>query len=150
VRSCRLCRITLPFFVGAGFFIHVDDLPVYLSWVRFISFHYYSFRWLMINEFADHSYPCAFAADAQSAAAAALVSNTTLPAADAQVVAAECALFDGNNVLQNQGINDHGMGAPIAGLILSIAVMYFIAWLFLRFRPISVSRSGSGMRALCI
>ncbi len=113
-----------------------DDIPVYLRWFRYISYPYYSFRLLMINEFSDHTYPCPFADEAAAAAAQALAANTTLPLQySPQAVAAQCALFDGNNVLQGQGINDHGTDAPIAGCFVAIFVFHFIAYLFLRFVP---------------
>ncbi len=116
--------------------MHVDDLPAYLAWIRFCSFHYYSYRLILINEFSGHSYPCAYADDAQAAIAAASRLNATLDARySPQSVAAECALFRGDNWLQSQGINDHGMGAPVAGLAVIIVVFYFISWLVLRFWP---------------
>lgn len=43
--------VTLMLF--GGFYANQDTIPVWLSWIRFVSFLFYAFSGLMVNEFKD-------------------------------------------------------------------------------------------------
>ncbi len=93
-------------------------------------------RLLAINEFADHQYPCPYADQAAAATAAAAAAGTAVPPEfTPQAVAQACAAFDGNAVLAAQGMNDHGIAAPIAGMLTLVVVFHLLSWAVLHFFP---------------
>ncbi|KAJ3277913.1 hypothetical protein HK104_002846 [Borealophlyctis nickersoniae] len=44
--------------MGAGFFININDLPVYIRWIKDASYFSYAFRLISTNEFSGHKYDC--------------------------------------------------------------------------------------------
>ena len=51
-------------FIGlsSGFLVNFASLPVYVNWIRYVSFGSWSFRLLMTNEFSDNSFGCPYPA----------------------------------------------------------------------------------------
>ncbi|XP_065840254.1 protein white-like [Oscarella lobularis] len=43
----------IPFLLFGGFFIRSGTVPVYLEWIQFISWFFYGFETLMVNEWTD-------------------------------------------------------------------------------------------------
>ena len=49
----------LTTFLVAGFFVQTDDMPPWITWLRFLSFNSYSYSELMQSEFdGSRTYPC--------------------------------------------------------------------------------------------
>lgn len=50
--------VILPLMIGGGFFINVDSIPIYLIWLKYISFFKYAFENMMILEWEGKSIDC--------------------------------------------------------------------------------------------
>jgi ABC-type multidrug transport system ATPase subunit/ABC-type multidrug transport system permease subunit len=50
--------IIVLFMLGGGFYQNLDKLPVFISWLQYISFIRYAFEALTINEFRDLTFTC--------------------------------------------------------------------------------------------
>lgn len=50
--------VVVIFILFGGFFINSENIPVYFSWFRYVSFFQYTSRILFRNEFVDAVYAC--------------------------------------------------------------------------------------------
>ena len=50
--------VILPLMIGGGFFINVDSIPIYLIWLKYISFFKYAFENMMILEWEGKNIDC--------------------------------------------------------------------------------------------
>ena len=78
-------------FIGlaSGFLINFASLPVYVAWIKYVSFQSWSFRLLLSNELSGQQFPCPYPAGSGF-----------------------CAQYDGNAVLQTLGIGADEYAAP--------------------------------------
>ncbi|KAK0385457.1 hypothetical protein NLU13_7933 [Sarocladium strictum] len=53
--------------LASGLIIHVDNMPVYIGWTRWITYSFYTFSAYVANEFEGSFYDCPFAAGRGSA-----------------------------------------------------------------------------------
>lgn len=100
----------------AGYLVNYHDIPVYVKWVRYLSFCSYSYRILMSNEYSDRVIPgCAS-------------SNP-----------ADCTQYDGNYILETQDIGVHDYTTPWIGLVVLAVCYYSIAYINLYYIRFPVS-----------
>lgn len=50
--------VILPLMIGGGFFINTDSIPIYLIWLKYISFFKYAFENMMIIEWSGRNINC--------------------------------------------------------------------------------------------
>eukprot|EP01087_Luapelamoeba_hula_P017490 TRINITY_DN551_c0_g1_i1.p1 TRINITY_DN551_c0_g1~~TRINITY_DN551_c0_g1_i1.p1 ORF type:complete len:671 (+),score=117.28 TRINITY_DN551_c0_g1_i1:236-2248(+) len=48
----------IPLLLVGGLFLNVDDIPDYLVWLQYLSYFYYSFSGMLVNEFEDVHFHC--------------------------------------------------------------------------------------------
>lgn len=91
----------------AGFLVNSKDIPVYVSWVRSISFLNYAYRILMTNQYSNYIVP-------------------GCPYSDP----ADCSQYSGNDILaaQNIGVNDYTEPWCVMG---AICIAYYTVALLL-------------------
>ena len=100
----------------AGYLVNYHDIPVYVKWVRYLSFCSYSYRILMSTEYSDRVIPgCAS-------------SNP-----------ADCTQYDGNYILETQDIGVHDYTTPWIGLVVLAVCYYSIAYINLYYIRFPVS-----------
>lgn len=95
----------------AGFLVNFDTIPVYIGWVRYISFLSYAYRILMSNEFAGRTF-----------------STCSDPSCDIQ----------GDDILNSYGIfphNSKGTWAPLIAIGLAYNLIALLALKYLLFPP---------------
>ena len=99
-------------FIGltSGFLVNFKELPIYVKWVKYISYHSYSYKILMSNEFSDRIFN------------GCLSENPS-----------DCILFNGNFLLSqnNVKVNDYQSTWPV--LFAMIIVYHLIAYINLKF-----------------
>jgi hypothetical protein len=95
-----------------GFFLNLDDLPVYVRWMSPLSFAAHGYRMFALTAFRDEKLRC------------------PLPADDPL-----CAQFDGNRVLDSQSFADHSYVTPALGLTALIVGFFLLAYIALTFIP---------------
>ncbi|THU84675.1 P-loop containing nucleoside triphosphate hydrolase protein [Dendrothele bispora CBS 962.96] len=86
---------TLMNFAG-GFVLQADSIPVYLRWIKWISFPFYSFAALMVNEFTDQLFDC--------------------PLGDPNTDS-DCVQYSGNFVLRSFSLTPGWFAVPMGALI---------------------------------
>ncbi|ORX86087.1 P-loop containing nucleoside triphosphate hydrolase protein [Basidiobolus meristosporus CBS 931.73] len=106
--TASLMSNSLVTFAGlsCGFFVQIDTVPVYLSWIKHISFVYYPFRLLITNEFTDQDFPC------------------PLPDPNNPV----CQQYQGKFVLQNLGFQPNEYAYYMVGLAIMLVVLMLMTW----------------------
>jgi ABC-type multidrug transport system ATPase subunit len=95
-----------------GFLIQTDQIPVYVRWLKWISYMFYVFSGLCTNEFAGHFYACPYSTDPMDPA---------------------CQQFTGHAILDNLGFPPDWTGRPIAILVAFVACFYIVAGLLLHY-----------------
>jgi hypothetical protein len=50
--------ITVLFLMFGGFYINIDNIPIYYKWIYYISFFRYSYEALLANEFRGLQFAC--------------------------------------------------------------------------------------------
>ncbi|KJE95369.1 ABC transporter [Capsaspora owczarzaki ATCC 30864] len=95
----------------SGFFVLNDLIPIWLRWIKYISFMYYSFGLLLQNEFSGGSYYCEPSEFAP---------NHT------------CPITTGAQALQNLGAADTKIGENIIILVALIVAARTVCFLALR------------------
>jgi ABC-type nitrate/sulfonate/bicarbonate transport system ATPase subunit len=98
----------------SGLLVQLDSVPVWLAWIKRISFLNFSFRILAANEFRDRTWPCPGNVRASSPAA--------------------CAAYDGNAVLARLGVAPDASDAAVA-LGVNFVVLVVAAAGVLAVRP---------------
>lgn len=96
----------------AGFLVNYHDIPLYVKWVRYLSFCSYSYRILMSNEYSDRIIP-------------------GCPSDNP----ADCSQYDGNTILDSQDIavNDYSSTWPaLLGLFLVYHTVAFVLLHYVR------------------
>jgi ABC-type multidrug transport system ATPase subunit len=98
----------------SGLLVQLDSVPVWLAWIKRISFLNFSFRILAANEFRDRAWPCPADVRASSPAV--------------------CAAYDGNAVLARLGVAPDASDAAVA-LGVNFVVLVVAAAGVLAVRP---------------
>ncbi|KAI9099904.1 P-loop containing nucleoside triphosphate hydrolase protein [Phlyctochytrium arcticum] len=99
---------------SSGFYIQINEIPVYLRWFKDISYISYGYRLLSSNEFSENSYACP---DLQ------LPPGTIDP---------RC---QGVNILRSQGFTEHDYWTPTLLLILNFFILMIVSALILSVMP---------------
>ncbi|KND02196.1 uncharacterized protein SPPG_02683 [Spizellomyces punctatus DAOM BR117] len=107
---------------SSGFFIQVDQIPVYLRWFKEISYITYGYRLLATNEFTNNEYACPE-----------LGTNGQDP---------RC---QGESILKSLGFKSNDYTTPIVALIVNYAILMFLTGLVLRLKPHSGVRHASAI-----
>lgn len=114
-------------FIGltSGFLVNFHDLPIYVKWVKNISFHSYAYRILMSNEFSDRVFP-----------------GCPSPGPEG------CMQYDGNSILKSEKVlvNDYEVTWPVLfGICIAYHLIAFLLLHFVRHPPSgSVSEGSEG------
>ena len=94
----------------AGYLVNFNSLPIYIFWVKFISFLAYSYQIVMVNEFSDNTLGgCPYDDDP------------------------DCTQYDGNEVLQSNGIANDNYISTWPPLLTIFIVYHLVAVLLLDF-----------------
>lgn len=110
--------VIIPFMLFAGFYVDLDSVPVWLSWIQYISIFKWSLQALLVNEFFHAKFDCA---------PDEFISVQT-PEGTIQV----CPVTDGKQVIATQGFETK----DFSDYWIPIAVM---AGLFVFFRIAALS-----------
>lgn len=108
--------------MSCGFFIQAGTFPVYVGWVKYISFYFYSMGALLSNEFSDKFYDCP------------LEGGRDNPG---------CLPYDGNFILRSLDFPQHWIKAPMAIMVAWIIGFYVAAGLVLRFFTVDINVSAA-------
>ena len=116
--------------LSCGFFIQAQSLPVYVRWIKYISYVYWGFGALSSNgiasfnpsnrvEFADNFFDCPYG-------------NVTNYA---------CTPYMGNFVMDQLGIPRYFVTTGVLALMGFVLFYLVTAWMFLQFIPVRMSFS---------
>ena len=124
--QASLMANSLYTFMGltSGLLVQLESVPIWLAWIKSISFLNFSFRTLAAVEFRDRTWPC--------------------PAPSASPV---CAAYDGNAQLARLGV-DRDITFPFVALGVNFAVLVVMAILVLALRPRIATRLQAAMLPL--
>jgi ABC-type multidrug transport system ATPase subunit len=90
--------------IASGYLVATKDTPIYLRWIKHISYINYSYRILMANEYTDRMFPCPYDTSSQ------------------------CSQYDGNEILASQAIEpDEDKKATTWLCLLVIGAVYHVA-----------------------
>lgn len=102
--------------ISAGFLVATKDTPIYLKWIKNISYISYSYRILMANEFTDRNFNCPYPFPTQ------------------------CTQYDGNAILESQAVEqDEEKSITWLYLFLLMSCYYLIAFLLLEYNRFPVT-----------
>jgi len=93
----------------AGYLVNLHDIPLYISWFKYISFCGYGYKILMYNEFDDNVYGDCDASNPDD----------------------NCLLYDGNYILSQQGIDRNDYINSWPALIALCIGYHLIAYILL-------------------
>eukprot|EP00121_Abeoforma_whisleri_P006665 Awhi_evm1s6069 len=100
--------------LASGFLVNVDSIPIWLRWTKYISFLYWGYMALSLNEFRNNVYNCA------------LILNNTTP--DPQC--------NGNFILTSFSIDiDETLYLPLGVLLGFTLAFYVLSALILKYIP---------------
>ena len=104
--------IILLLLIFAGFYMELDQLPPWCAWLKYLSYLYWGYSGMMVNEFNGRELPC----DAQRPGE----------------YAAECP-FSGDLVLEAHSMGEATVGLSLLSLLLMSLIFRVAAYLCLRF-----------------
>ena len=111
--------LILLLLIFAGFYMELDQLPPWCAWVKYLSYLYWGFSGMLVNEFSGRELPC----EAQRPGE----------------YAAECP-FSGDLVLEAHGMGEATLsGSPCSHCLLLMSLLFRVtsmvaaAYLCLRF-----------------
>ena len=124
--QASLMANSLYTFMGltSGLLVQLESVPIWLAWIKSISFLNFSFRTLAAVEFRDRTWPC--------------------PAPSQSPV---CAAYDGNAQLARLGV-DRDITFPFVALGVNFAVLVVMAVMVLALRPRIATRLQAAMLPL--
>lgn len=102
----------------SGFLVNFSTIPIYLKWIRFISFENYAYQILMLNEFKNRIFP-------------------SCPL-DQQNTPGACDLYIGNSILGMQGVNlnDDAKAWPaLVAICIGYHLFAMLMFTFVKFPP---------------
>ncbi|OBT84548.1 hypothetical protein VE02_06800 [Pseudogymnoascus sp. 03VT05] len=104
--------------LACGYFIQSNTIPVYVRWLKWISYVYYAFGALCANEFVGHFYDC------------------PLKGGEANP---ECKQFTGAYVMDSLGFPHNWVSTPILALLGFAILFSILAGLGLRYIPVEMA-----------
>ena len=111
--NCVSFVFVLLIMLFGGFYVNVDRIPPWISWLRYTSYMYWAFSGMVINEFGGRELPCGSAASPTDYGG--------------------CP-FAGDHVVEAMGYGG-GSVARSFGLLFAMAMLFrTCAYLCLRFR----------------
>lgn len=106
--------------LGSGFFVNADTMPVYVRWVKYVAFFWYSFNALALNQFSDFQGNCG-----------------------ADVCPEE---YSGKYILDTLGVRQHYLTVPIIVTFAWFIGFSLITWAFLMYRLPSMKMAGKSKK----
>ncbi|KAL6044325.1 putative ATP-dependent permease ADP1 [Balamuthia mandrillaris] len=105
--SLALFPVTvIPMLLVGGFFLNVENTPPYFIWLQYISYFFYAFMVLGINEFEDGNFYC----DSD------------------ELQNGECPVTTGEQVLEDRGLDDFEIWIGFVGMIGLFVVLRFMTY----------------------
>jgi ABC-type multidrug transport system ATPase subunit len=118
--------------IASGFLVSTKDTPIYLRWIKHLSYVNYSYRILMANEFTDRQFDCPYddttgtninttetfslGADTDSDTDTATSTNSN-PA---------CSQYDGNAILDSQAVQENEERSITWLYMLLVMLCYYL------------------------
>eukprot|EP00698_Gefionella_okellyi_P012708 TRINITY_DN3436_c0_g3_i2.p1 TRINITY_DN3436_c0_g3~~TRINITY_DN3436_c0_g3_i2.p1 ORF type:complete len:1137 (-),score=253.62 TRINITY_DN3436_c0_g3_i2:2148-5558(-) len=94
----------------AGFFVNIQTIPVYLSWLQYVSYFKWAYEALVVNEFRGVTFVCE----------------------SAELVNGTCPIPTGDVALTILGFQNVNIGMNVGILAAFITVLYILGFLILR------------------
>ena len=114
-----ICNMSYTFIgLTSGFLVNIYDLPVYISWVKYVSFQYYAYRLFLLNELNNRIFDCPF-----------VNQNSTNTTQSTQTN--DCSQFIGNNLLYQQNITSNDSLVAWIMLFMIGFAYYLIAFVLI-------------------
>jgi ABC-type multidrug transport system ATPase subunit len=101
----------------SGLLVQLDSVPIWLAWIKRISFLNFSFRILAVNELHGRVWPCPEGMHAEA-----------------------CAAYDGDATLARLGVHPDGVGDAAIALVVNFFVLLIVATAVLAARPRAAAR----------
>lgn len=98
--------------MACGYFLQSNAIPVYVRWLKWTAYVFYSFGALCANEFVGHFYDCPFAGGESNP---------------------ECAQYTGAYILNSLGFPSNWIIRPIIILVGYVLMFYIIAGFTLKY-----------------
>jgi ABC-type multidrug transport system ATPase subunit/ABC-type multidrug transport system permease subunit len=124
--------------IAAGFLVSTKDTPIYLRWIKHLSYVSYSYRILMANEFTDRVFDCPYTSPGNNATTLATATNNDATIATATDTG--CSQYNGNAILDSQAV-DQNEERSITWfyLILLLIIYYLIGFILLEYHRFPVT-----------
>jgi len=115
---------------GGSSFISINSIPIFLRWIRTISFFNYAIVGAVINEFSGLVFSCPN-------------DQIEVPCASGTGICQVCRVPTGEVQIKLMGLHKESIGTSVLALVLMIVVLRVIAAaaLFWRHRTVNVSKS---------
>ncbi|KAE8444650.1 hypothetical protein EG329_014398 [Mollisiaceae sp. DMI_Dod_QoI] len=105
--------------MACGYFVQVNQIPVYVRWLKWTAYVFYGFGALCANEFAGQFYDCPYPGGESNPA---------------------CAQYTGRFIMNSLGLpQNNWVSRPIIVMVAFVVMFYFCAWIGLRFIPVEMS-----------
>ncbi|KAF9467409.1 P-loop containing nucleoside triphosphate hydrolase protein [Collybia nuda] len=111
---------------AAGFFVQAATIPVYVRWIKWISFCFYTFGALVTNEFTGKFYDC--------------------PVGDA-ATDPNCIQYRGDFIIVNLSFTPGWYAVPIYALLAFLAFFFFGSIILLHFWTVNIQVAGTYKKA---
>jgi ABC-type multidrug transport system ATPase subunit/ABC-type multidrug transport system permease subunit len=106
--------------VCCGYFIQSNAIPVYVRWLKYVAYCYYSVGALFANEFQDSFYDCPFEGGESNPA---------------------CVSYTGRYIMDTLGFPRNWVARPIIVLVAFVVFFYALAWVGFRFMKVEMTIS---------
>ncbi|KAL8378004.1 hypothetical protein RB595_008612 [Gaeumannomyces hyphopodioides] len=104
--------------MACGYFIQSDTIPVYVRWLKYITYTFYVFGSLCGNEFEDSFYDCPFSSDPDDP---------------------RCISYTGKQIMHNFGFPEDWVWRPIVAAAGFVGFFYLTAGLALAFIKVEMT-----------
>jgi len=101
--------LVTPSMLVGGLYLAVNNIPDYFVWLQYLSFFFYAYMTLLINEVDDTSFYCT----------------------PGQLVNGICPITSGSQVIDSYGFSDYAIWIGFLGMILLFFLFRFLAFLAL-------------------
>lgn len=106
--------------VACGYLIQTNTIPIYVRWLKWISYAFYVMSALCANEFEGSFYDCPFEGGPSNPA---------------------CITYTGSYIMASLGFPRNWVARPIIILVCFVVLFYALAWLGLTFLKVEISIS---------
>ncbi|KAI0835944.1 P-loop containing nucleoside triphosphate hydrolase protein [Hypoxylon sp. FL0890] len=104
--------------MACGYFIQSNTIPVYVRWMKYITYTYYAFGALCGNEFEDSFYDC------------------PLPGGESNPA---CRPYTGRYIMDNLGFPRNWVARPIICMLAFVILFFITAWIGLTFLKVEMT-----------